>query len=126
VTTGEITEDVRQFVAEHVDSLEQLEVLLLLQRHAVRAWSADDVSRELRSSYESSGRRLAALAAGGLLQESDGAYRYAPRSSELDAAARALERAYVVRRLAVTELIFSRPLAQVRAFADAFKMRERS
>ncbi|HVR71649.1 MAG TPA: hypothetical protein VMT87_12480 [Vicinamibacteria bacterium] len=125
MATGEIDARVREFVMRHIDSLEQLEVLLLLRTRPERTWTPKEVSAELRTTERSSGTRLAALAAGGLLREDPaGAYRYAPRAPELDAAAGDLAEAYAVRRIAVTNLIFARPLSQVRTFADAFKLRE--
>ena len=122
----EISVTVQQFVLRHIDSIEQLEVLLLLRGHPGRAFSADEVSREIRTAPASAARRLASLSASGLLAEdrAAGSFRYAPRSGDLDAAAGELAEAYAVRRIAVTTLIYSRPLDQVRTFADAFKIRE--
>lgn len=125
--SGEITDAVRQFVSRHIDSIEQLEVLLLLRRDPDREWTAGEVSRELRTSAVSAGRRLAGLSEGGLLSErpeGGPAYRYHPSTGELEDAAREVAEAYAVRRIAVTNLIYSRPLDQVRTFADAFKIRE--
>lgn len=121
----ELSAVVQQFVLRHIDSIEQLEVLLLLRAHADRAYSPEEVSRELRTAPASAVHRLATLARSGLVVEAPaGAYRYAPRTSDLDAAASELADAYAVRRFAVTTLIYSRPLDQVRTFADAFRIRE--
>ena len=125
MATGEIDARVQQFVLRYIDSLEQLEVLLLLRSRADRTWRAAEVSKELRTAERSAGVRLASLAAAGLLKEDPpGAYRYAPRTGDLDVAAGELAEAYAVRRIAITNLIFSRPLDQVRTFADAFKIVE--
>ena len=121
----ELSAAVQQFVLRHIDSIEQLEVLLLLRAHPDRAYSPEEVSRELRTAPASAGHRLASLAQGGLLAEDPpGAYGSAPKTPDLDAAAGELAEAYAVRRIAVTTLIYSRPLDQVRTFADAFRIRE--
>jgi hypothetical protein len=125
MASAELSAVVQQFVLRHIDSIEQLEVLLLLRAQPGRAFTAVEVSRDLRTAPASADRRMASLAESGLLAaEGSGAYRYAPRTGELDAAAGELAEAYSVRRIAVTTLVYSRPLDQVRTFADAFKIRE--
>jgi hypothetical protein len=126
VGSSEISSAVQEFVLRHIDSIEQLEILLLLRAHRDRPWTAEQVSREIRTAPASAARRLAGLAAAGLLaREAAGdAYRYGPQADDVDRAAGELAETYAVRRIAVTNLIYSRPLDQVRTFADAFKIRE--
>jgi hypothetical protein len=56
-----MTDRVKRFIAEHLSSVEQLEVLLLLFRTAPRRWTATDISTELRSSPISVAGRLREL-----------------------------------------------------------------
>ncbi len=117
---------VQRFITAHIDSIEKLEVLLLLRTRPEPSWSAEAVSRELRISEASATRRLADLTARGLLV-AEGAtpsrYRYGPARSEDDADVAELAQAYAERRVSVISFIFSRPLDTVRGFADAFRFK---
>lgn len=118
-----IPDDVRAFIQAHIDSVEQLEVLLLLRRESTRAWTGDEVARELRINPISTGSRLSNLHQRTLLAEEAGRYRYAPRHPELDRAVSGLARAYAEMRVSVINLIFSKPVDALSTFADAFKLR---
>ena len=116
--------DVHQFLYQNIESVEQLEVLVLLLRRAQRGWSPDEVARELYSHPVSISRRLAMLLARGLLREIEpGCYQYAPRTPELHATVVRVADSYQERRVAVITLIASKPVENVRAFSDAFRIR---
>lgn len=122
----DISDRVRRFIEQHINSLEELEVLLLLHRTSGQEWSAELVARELRIERQSCERRLEALAAGGLLSVSPGAarqYAYDPMN-ESNGAVRELEGAYEKYRLRVINLIFSKPVDKIRTFADSFRIRK--
>lgn len=118
---------VEDFIKRHIDSVEQLEVLLLLHHDPTRAWTAEAVSRELYSNPMSVGRRLAGLQSDGLLLQREGAggaeYRYDPRSPVLDDTVREVAATYRERRVAVTNYIFAHPTDYIRVFSDAFRFR---
>ncbi|PTL84455.1 hypothetical protein [Vitiosangium sp. GDMCC 1.1324] len=125
---GDLPEGVQRLIAEHIDSVEQLEILLLLARHPERTWNAETVARELRISALSAGDRLEDLARDALLASTEGSaeeYRYAPRSPMQDESVRGLATAYVERRVTVINLIFSKPVDKIRTFADAFRLRKK-
>ena len=117
---------VQRFIAENVDSAEQLEVLLLLHRHPDRGWRAHDVSREIFTVPAAATLRLESLVELGFLV-SDGAadpeYRYRPRSAGQGAEVQALADAYRASRVEVLGLVFRRPPDPVRSFSDAFRIR---
>lgn len=123
---GGVPEPIRRFLSSHVDSVEQLEVLLLLRSAPDREWSVDEVNRELGSSISSIRTRLAVLASKGFLtaREGDGLqlYRYSPPSSAERGVIDELALAYKERRLAVINLIYTRPESDAVYFADAFKI----
>jgi hypothetical protein len=126
--TQAIPDDVDRFLARHVDTIEQLEVLLLLHRCPATDWTAESVASALYIQPASAARRLAALAGFGLLAskaESAPTYRYAPRTPELDATVGRLADTYRERRVAVITAIASRPMENVRAFSDAFRFRKK-
>ena len=123
-----VPDDVRAFLAQYIDSVEQMEILLLLHGTPEREWSAAAAAGHLYGQPSSVGRRLAILRLQGLLacRESadDDMYRYAPATPALDLTVGRLADAYRDRRVSVVGLIASRPMDNVRAFADAFRFRK--
>ena len=116
---------VREFLARYIRSVEQLEVLLLVQDQPNRSWSAGDVYSVIRSSEGSIAARLEAFAKEGFLaHENDGRYRYAPQNTDLRAAVEQTAAAYKTWRIRVVEAIFTPPSDPVQSFADAFKLRK--
>jgi DNA-binding MarR family transcriptional regulator len=123
-----IAPHVSRLLAEHIDSVEQLEILLLLRGAPERAWSATEVADALYTHPDSAGRRLDALGTSGLLARNAGDERrwcYRPRTEKLDAAVSDLAATYAERRVAVITLIASRPMDNVRAFSEAFRLRKK-
>lgn len=117
---------VGRFIAQHIHSVEQLEVLLLLLRSGAREWTAGEVSRELSSHPHSAESRLLDLRARGLVDaREDGQelrYRYAPPPGT-DEIIAALALLYAERRVSVITAIFAKPIDSVRTLADAFRVR---
>jgi hypothetical protein len=117
MSSSVIPDDVQRFIAEHVHSVEQLEVLLLLHRDATRAWSADEVARELRIDAGSAKSRLADLCTRRLLVETSApalAYRFEPAAQALGRVVSSLATLYAERRVSVITLIFAKPTARPR------------
>ena len=126
MATDDISKEVKRFISDHIDSVEALEVLLLLRDYPNREWSAEEVSRELYTQTESAAKRLAELQSINLLAATGGPsllYRYSPDTGELDRTVSELSKAYKERRVTVIGLIFSSPSDKIRTFADAFKIK---
>lgn len=121
VASGPIPERVRRLIDAHIHSVEQLEVLLLVRRDPARAWTADEVSRELVTQEESVRARLEDLTARGFVRREGVSYAYVP--SRLDGAVDELAQCYATRRVSIISLIFSKPSDAIRTFADAFRLR---
>jgi hypothetical protein len=120
-------EDVRRFIVDHITSVDQLEVLLLVRGQPRTDWGAVEVSRKLYTQPEAASLRLESLHALGFVEragDSDPVSRYHPRTPELDQLASRLEEVYKERRVAVIALIYSKPDDPARAFADAFRFRK--
>jgi hypothetical protein len=127
VTNQGLSEDVKKFIADHINSLAQLEVLLLLHSRPEKAWTAEEVSQELRLSPASVAMHMADLEKRGLLAVSEAAapfYRYQPQKPDFVPTVDSLAQLYPDYRFTVINLIFSKPLDKIKAFADAFKLRE--
>ena len=124
---GPVPESVRDFVLAYIDSVVQLEMLLLLMRGKKR-WTATEVARELRIDPEGAAGQLAELTQKGLLTPTNSSaemgYQYAPSSRRLRELMDGLERAYEDRRVSIISLIYSKPSDTIRVFADAFRIRK--
>ena len=123
-----LPDDVIRFLDEHIDSVEQLEVLLLLHRAGDSAWTAEMVAAALYTQPASAARRLASLCDHGLLDEVAGhpaAYRYVADAADQGELISTLADTYRERRVAVVTAIASKPMENVRAFSDAFRLRRK-
>jgi hypothetical protein len=125
---GDFSDQLRQFIAAHINSIEQLEVLLLLRRIAPKEVGIAFVTRELSSHPYSVEGRLLDLLSRRLLtaREVDGEmlYRYDP-DPNLVPVLDELALAYTQRRTSVVTLIFSKPIDKIRTFADAFVIKKK-
>lgn len=124
---GDFPEDVKRFVLEAINSVYQLEALLLLRQAPDKTFSVAEVGQALYTPPEAIEEKLAEFLARGVLQPAEGPqrlYRYAPRDAALAAVIDRLAETYKQRRVAVISLIYSKPQDQVQAFADAFRLRK--
>jgi DNA-binding Lrp family transcriptional regulator len=122
-----LSEEVKKFITDYINSLEQLEILFLLHRYPEQEWTAQDVNQELRLSPASVAMRLADLEKRGLLtvrEDTASLYRYQPRKPDMALTVNSLAEVYPDYRFTVTNLIFSKPLDKIQTFADAFKFRK--
>ena len=115
--------DLRDFILRYIDSIAQLEALLLLRAHAGEDWDAKQTAARLYAGEPEVAEVLARLCADGLLCCNDGVYRYAPQSPEQHAMVERLAGAYAQHLIAVTNMIHAKP-RRIREFADAFKFRK--
>jgi hypothetical protein len=119
-----ISETVRAVITEHIDSVPELEAILLLRRARDREWTADAAGARLYVSTTVAEHLLAALTARGFFASTPAGYRYAPATTQLEAAVDALAAAYSEHLVTVTHLIHSKPRGGVRQFAEAFDLRK--
>ncbi len=123
-----IPDGVRELIVQHIASVAQLEVLLLLFDRRPAAFDAAEVSRELRIDAGSAATLLGDLAARGFLEptpDGPGRFRFAA-TPQLHAILPELAAAYRERRVAVITLIFSKPPDPLRQFAEAFRLKKGS
>lgn len=113
----------RRFIAQHVHSAAQLEVLLLLRAVPDRDWSVDEVARAQVSTSRMAEELLEDLRERGLITRDEDRFSYRPPPG-VDAVIDDLAQAYATRRVAVVGLIFSKPSSAVTGLADAFRIRK--
>jgi hypothetical protein len=119
--------EVRGFLGRYIESVEQLEILLLVASNPSRAWNVQEVYGVIRSSEGSVAHRLASFAREGLLQAGDSqppTYSLAAVSGDLHAAISKTAEVYQTRRVRVIEAIFKSELDPIQGFANAFKLRK--
>ena len=119
----ELPTAVRRLIAERIESVQQLEILLLLRAAPDKHWSPPEVARALVTQVESCEEWLEEMARTRLLAGDGLVYRYAPATAELEDAVDALAESYAKYRVAVIAFIFSKPSERVRTFSDAFRIR---
>ena len=124
--TVKFSENVMRMLFEHIDSVEQLEVLLFMRLHGSQSFDGQQISAELRSSPQSVVRRLVTLEQSGFVEKVDtqeinetAKFRYFVKSAEIDETVADLADLYKLRPQKVLEIIFS-PLKKGRQFANAF------
>ncbi len=124
---GDIAAELRVFIAKYIDSVAQVEVLILLRTRGAPT-TADAVAEALRIDPTWTAAELDRLAARGLVSvaEADTAPAYAPvaRSPDLEEALSRLIELYVDRRPSVINMIYNPPPDAMRAFAEAFRFRK--
>jgi len=119
------TDAVRRFLHDHIATVAQLEILLLLQTNPHQKWAPAKVAHELRADSAGTEQQLKLLEQHALVKrDSGGGYYYEPATPELHAAVISVAQAYLVRRVAVIEMIYSKPPDSLRAFSDAFRLRK--
>lgn len=119
--------DVRAFIAEHISSIAELEMLLLLRSDPARQWDVVEISKALYATPEMSAGQLASLQDRGLLiasGEPEYRYQYRPGTPELEDMVNRLAELYKERRVSVITALYSEPVNKVQTFADAFKLRK--
>lgn len=114
---------VRRLIADRIESVQQLEILLLLRAASGKEWSPSEVARALVAEVDSSEDWLERMTRARLLASNGGSYRYAPATTDMEDAVGGLAESYAKYRVAVIALIFSKPSERVRTFSDAFRVR---
>jgi protein tyrosine phosphatase (PTP) superfamily phosphohydrolase (DUF442 family) len=124
-----IPADVRTFLLQHIDSIAQLEALLLLRSAPTCLWSAETVAKRLYISTQEAAMVLERLAEESFVtmsQDVPNTYQYQPASDELAHMVDRIAVLYAQYLIPVTNLIHAKPRNRVQEFADAFKLRKRS
>jgi hypothetical protein len=126
MTDGErLPDGVRAFVVRAIDTVAQLEGLLLLRSSPEAIWSSAALASRLYVSQPEADAVLAALQRRGLLAEADGGWRYAPANDQLRGLVDRLAAAYPRHLIAITRIIHAKAPPSVRDFAEAFRFRRK-
>jgi len=113
-----------QFIHQRIDTVSQLEALLLLWNTRPGVWTVENVARRIYVSPEATRRLLRELADDGMIAAVPGvqdAYVCDP-APELTELLGHVDAFYKRNLVAVSRMIHAKPSAAVRQFSDAFRL----
>jgi hypothetical protein len=124
-----LPEDVRRLIQTSVPTIDALEALLFLARHADRTWQANEIVNQMQPTAitESAVREYLALfqEQGLVVSQLEGSFRYQPTSPELETAIQALIQAYHEQPVSLIRAVYEIANSKkIQAFADAFKIKK--
>jgi hypothetical protein len=122
-----LSTELRAFIIGNIDSVAQLEALLLLRSGVGEAWHPATVAQRLYIQSGTATDLLRILHQRELIMLVDPAapsYKYGPTRGDLVRLVEDLAVAYDKQLVAVTNLIHAKSTGNVQGFADAFRFRE--
>ena len=124
-----ISEGLKRFIREQIQTLARLEVLLLLHHHQPRALTLAEMSNELGFEHDAVEAQLAALEAIELVTHSNTEhfkYKYHPNNAAVGSMVDQLAVSYGTHRVPILSMILSEHPDRVRLFAEAFRIIRRN
>jgi len=125
-TRNEIPAYVRRFLEENIDTVPQLETLLMMYEKPDRDWLIADVASRNYITEPRATDTLNALQRRGLVsvEESPRRFRFNPANDDVRGLVAELALCYQRKLSAVTELIHAKPSASIKEFARAFDLKK--
>jgi hypothetical protein len=122
----EIPAHVLRFLQENIDTVPQLETLLMMREQQDRSWLIADVASRNYTTEQRATDTLNALQRRGLVtsEESPPRFRFDPAKDEVRLLVADLARCYQRKLSLITELIHAKPSASVKEFARAFDLKK--
>jgi len=123
-----IPSDIRRFVLDRIDSIAELEALLLLRNSPDTWWEDSAVAQRLYLEVEQGREVLVRLEAAELLISQDGppygGWRYRPRSGDLREMVDRLAYYYTKHLVPVSNLVHDKSKSRIKEFSRAFDLPE--
>jgi hypothetical protein len=118
-----IPPEVREFIIRHIDTVSELEALLILRASPGDTWDIGRIAARVYTSEREIAQVLERFAAEGFLERDGETYRYQCKDPDVDRTIGELARSYASHLIAVTNMIHSKP-RNMRSFSDAFRLRK--
>lgn len=120
----QISEGVKTFIREQIQTVPKLEVLLLLHREQSRPFTLAEVANELGFENDTAQEQLTSLEAIGLIEtnKDKSNYRYHPVDATIGSIVDRLAIAYPKQRVPILSAILAKDPNKVRRFVEAFKV----
>lgn len=123
--TDRIPEEIKIFIMEHIDSVAEIEGLLLLRANSTETWNVQKLAERLYIEESEAGKILGRLLNAGFLQSpSAHVYIYQPATDDLALRIDIVAQNYTRLLVPITNLIHSRHKTRVQEFANAFRIRK--
>lgn len=126
VRRDDLPKDARYFLENSIDSIEQLQVLLLLHANPDRIWTTNEIAVELRSVDTSIQKRLNDLYIRNVLlplKGNDNEHKFLPSSQAMKKLIDVIVSENQLRPYRIIDAIYASPDKTILDFANAFKMR---
>ena len=120
-----ISQDLKKFIKEKIQTILRLEVLLLLHHQQTRSFTVAEVANELGFEKEDVNGQLTALETIGVVVESNldkHKYRYQPVNEALRSMVDQLAVGYSSQRVPILSVILAEHTHRTRLFAEAFRI----
>lgn len=120
-----LSEPLKRFIKEKIQTILRLEVLLLLHHHQSRSFSAAEVADELGFDEEAAQDQLISLEAIGVVVHSNTdkpTYNYHPLNATLGSMVEELAVGYARRRVPILSVMLAEHPDRTRLFTEAFKI----
>lgn len=126
MTIRTIPDDVRRFIQASIDSVAQLEALLIVHEHPNIEWTVEALSARLYISPEQTSAVMTRLSDNRLVikHHATARFQYQPGSEDLRKMVDRLAEAYPKHLVPITRLIHSKEGLRIREFPDAFDFRK--
>ena len=125
MTKQHISQGLKKFIKEKIQTVLRLEVLLLLHHQQTRSFTVAEVANELGFEIEDVNGQLAALETIGVVVESNPdkhKYRYQPVNEALRSMVDQLAAGYSKQRVPILSVILAEHTDRTRLFAEAFRI----
>ncbi len=123
MTEDLVPPELRDFIIRHIDSVAQLEALLLLRAGPEVSWDIAKTAKRLYCAEQEAVEILARLCADDFLSCENNVYRYEVQNPEQRRLIDQLAETYAKHLIPITNMIHAKP-RRIREFADAFKFRK--
>ena len=129
MTKQHISEDLKSFIKEKIQTVLRLEVLLLLHNQQSRSFTVAEVANELGFENEAAKDQLTALEMIGVVVQSNTGqpnYRYHPLNATLRSMVEQLATGYSKQRVPILSVMLAEHPDRTRLFAEAFRIIRRN
>lgn len=129
MTRQHISDSLKEFIRDQIQTVFRLEVLLLLHRDQSRSFTAAEVADELCFETDIAQEQLSVLAALGLVLQSDNVereYSYHPVDAARGSMVDQLAAGYSTQRVPILSVILAEHPDRTRLFAEAFRIIRRN
>ncbi len=124
LVTDPIPSDVRAFVLNRVDTVAEMEALVIMSKDPGDDWGIASVAERLYIAPADAEKVLAGLCRQRLAVAHGGVFRLQPATARDSETLHALVALYAVHLIAITHLIHAKAGSRIQEFADAFQLRK--